>query len=97
MQISGLGTPGISPLAPAPAPAKAGLDSFGDLLSEAVTKVNDIQWKADTAMMQLAAGEPIDLHQAMIAMEEATIAFDLALQVRNRLLEAYQEVMRMQI
>lgn len=97
MQISGLGTPGISPLAATPAPAKAGLDSFGDLLSEAVTKVNDIQWQADTAVMQLAAGEPIDLHQAMIAMDEASLSFDLAVQVRNRLVEAYQEVMRMQV
>lgn len=97
MQISGLGTPGISPLAVTPAPAKAGLDSFAELLSEAVTKVNDIQWQADTAVMQLAAGEPIDLHQAMIAMDEASLAFDLAVQVRNRLVEAYQEVMRMQV
>jgi flagellar hook-basal body complex protein FliE len=45
----------------------------------------------------LIAGEPIDLHEVMISAEEASVAFDLMMEIRNKLLEAYQEIQRMQI
>ena len=48
-------------------------------------------------MAQLAAGEPVELHDVMIAMEEADLSLRLALQVRNKLVEAYQEIQRMQV
>ena len=73
------------------------LSNFGDMLTNAI---NSLQGKEDTAnqaVAKLAAGEDIELHQVMMAMQEADISFQLALQVRNKLMEAYQEVMRMQV
>jgi flagellar hook-basal body complex protein FliE len=48
-------------------------------------------------LQQLAAGAPVNLHQVMIGLEESRMSFQLLMQVRNRLLEGYQEVMRMQV
>ena len=53
--------------------------------------------RADHALQQLALGETSNIHHVMIALEEARLSFELALQVRNKVLEAYQEVMRMQV
>ena len=47
--------------------------------------------------MRMAAGDPIDLHEVMLARETASLQFQLAVQVRNKLVEAYQDVMRMQV
>ena len=71
--------------------------NFQNVLSDAVQQLNELQQKADNAIESLASGEPIDLHDVTIAMEEASLGFQLALQVRNKLIEAYQEVMRMQV
>lgn len=71
--------------------------SFQQLLNDAVESVNTAQLQADHMATQLAAGERVDLHQVTIALERASIAFQLALQVRTKLLEAYQEVMRTQV
>ncbi len=49
------------------------------------------------ATVQLAAGEPVQLHDEMIAQDQAALGFQLAVQVRNKLVEAYQDVMRMQL
>lgn len=71
--------------------------SFAQVLKDAVDSVNTAQLQADEATARLAAGEPVDLHQVTLAVEKASIAFQLALQVRTKLLEAYQDVMRMQV
>lgn len=71
--------------------------SFGELLGKAVNDLNQLQNSADDAVNRLALGEPIDLHSVSIAVQEAEIGFQLALQIRNKLVEAYQEVMRMQV
>jgi flagellar hook-basal body complex protein FliE len=73
------------------------LKSFSNLLEEAISKVNTLQNKADQMMEKLATGEVKDLHQVMIALEEANLALQLTLQIRNKVVEAYQEIMRMQI
>jgi flagellar hook-basal body complex protein FliE len=52
---------------------------------------------AGQAVADLQAGKPVTLHQAMITMEEASVSFQLMAEVRNRLLESYQELMRMQV
>jgi flagellar hook-basal body complex protein FliE len=75
----------------------SGKESFGDLLSKAITDVNDMQTAAGTAQDQLLRGDAAELHQVMIAVEKAGISFDLLLEVRKRLLEAYQELTRMSI
>lgn len=78
------------------APA-AGGGSFGSMLSGLVGDVNQKQLQAGAAVEGLLKGENVSLHQAMIAMEEASVSFQLMVEVRNKLLESYQELMRMQI
>ena len=55
------------------------------------------QKNADALAMQVATGQPVELHEAIIAMEQADLSLRMAMQVRNKLVEAYQEVMRMQV
>ena len=71
--------------------------SFANVLGQFVTEVNDKQGMASEAVNGLLAGQNVSLHQAMIAMEEASVSFQLMVEVRNKLLESYQELMRMQI
>jgi len=77
-------------------PGAAAAD-FGPWLARSLGQVNQDLVRADQAVRGLAAGETENLHQVMIALEEARLSLQLAAQVRNRLLEAYQEVLRMQV
>ncbi|MDB5858705.1 MAG: fliE [Ramlibacter sp.] len=87
--------PGTMPPAAA-LPGAADLP-FGRLVSEGLHAL-DTQLKTSQAdLQQLALGEAQNLHEVMIRLEESRIAFQLMLQVRNRVLEAYQDVMKMQI
>jgi flagellar hook-basal body complex protein FliE len=80
------------------APAnKAFGTSFAQHLKEAVDNVNKLQINADIETQKLVAGEAENLHQVLIATEEAKIALELTVQVRNKIIEAYQEISRMQI
>lgn len=71
--------------------------SFKDVLSEALNKVNSLQNNAEDLRTKLATGEVNDIHTVMIASEKASLAFQLTTQVRNKLVDAYQEIMRMQV
>ena len=71
--------------------------SFGNLFGRLVQEVSDKQTVAGEAVSGLVSGKNIPLHRAMIAMEEANVSFQLMVEVRNKLLESYQELMRMQI
>lgn len=73
------------------------VDGAGKFFSELVSKVNDIQVQSDKSIQGLASGENKNLHEVMIAVEKASISFQFMSQVRNKALEAYQEVMRMQV
>jgi flagellar hook-basal body complex protein FliE len=75
----------------------SGKTSFADVLKDSISEVNRLQQKADASITQLATGGKADLHETMIAMEEASISFKLMMQVRNKIVEAYQEVMRIQV
>lgn len=80
------------------APGQAtGSDSFSTMLGRMVSEVNSQQSVATQSVNALQAGQKVPLHQAVIAMEEANVSFQLMVEVRNRLLESYQEIMRMQI
>lgn len=70
---------------------------FGQVFNAGIRALNDTQVKADTMAEQLAAGEDVELHDVMIATQEADIALRLATQLRNQALEAYREIMRMPI
>lgn len=74
-----------------------GQQSFTDTLSETITEVQRLQNEADTAVKQLVAGEVKDVTDAMVAVEKADVAFQTMMQVRNKMLTAYQEVMRMNV
>ena len=69
--------------------------AFTELLNNLITSVNDLQLDAGKAQELMAAGEAADLHQVMIALEEAGVAMDLLLEIRNKLVDAYQTLMRM--
>ncbi len=71
--------------------------SFEEMIKSHLTEVNHLQNSADTAAQNLASGQDKDIHNTMIAMEKAGVAFQLTMQVRNKVLEAYQEIMRMQV
>ncbi len=71
--------------------------SFTALLQESIAKVSEVQVSADRAIESLAKGEATNVHEAMIAVEEANLSFNMMLQVRNKLLAAYEEIMRMQL
>jgi flagellar hook-basal body complex protein FliE len=88
-------------LAPLPSAAKAahGMPGahFGQLVSQGLERVDTQLMAAQNDLQQLALGQGESLHQVMIRMEEARLSFQLMMQVRNRVLEAYQDVMRMQL
>jgi flagellar hook-basal body complex protein FliE len=77
--------------------ASSTAEGAGKFFSELVSKVNDIQVQSDKAIQGLASGENKNLHEVMIAVEKSSISFQFMSQVRNKALEAYQEVMRMQV
>lgn len=78
-------------------PVGQSFDDFGDVLANAINTLNQKENTANQAIASLAAGEDIEIHQVMLAMQEADISFQLALEVRNKIVDAYQEVMRMQV
>lgn len=71
--------------------------SFSDMVSQGISKVNDQLLTSQADLQALATGDVQNLHQVMMRLEESRLSFQLMVQVRNRLLESYQEVMKMQI
>ena len=70
---------------------------FGNVLSKMVQEVQTKQAQANSAMTGVLSGDGVPLHEAVLASEEASVAFQLMVEVRNKLLESYQELMRMQV
>ncbi len=75
----------------------ADIKSFKDTLKDAVNSVNELSVEADVQMQKLATGETKNIPEVMIAAEKANVAFKLLTQVRNKIIDAYQEVMKMQV
>jgi flagellar hook-basal body complex protein FliE len=71
--------------------------SFRDVLAEAVTEVNRLQTEADTTIKKLASGEITDVAETMLAVEKADVSFQTMMTVRNKVMSAYDEIMRMQV
>lgn len=74
-----------------------GTESFSDMLIKSVEKVNKLQKEADEAINELVLGDNKDIVQTMIKMEKADISFKLMMQIRNKIVQAYEEIMRMQV
>jgi flagellar hook-basal body complex protein FliE len=71
-------------------------EPFGDLLKDTVGGVNHLEVEAKNAVLGLMTGTGVDVHQAMIASEKASMAFEMVLAVRNKAIQSYQSVMSMQ-
>ena len=67
------------------------------LLNDSLDKVNDLQGQADRAVKELVAGRNKNVHETMLMMEKADMSFRLMMQVRNKVIDAYREVMRMNV
>lgn len=76
------------------APTKA---SFAEQLQKAVEQVDRLQTVREEAVESMVTGRTTEVHDVMIAAKESQLAFELLLEVRNKLLEAYQEIIRMQV
>ena len=94
--------PGITPATPASAASAAtaasgvsrGASSFSELLEQALGEADRLQKDADRAVADLATGELQDIHEVVLSLAQADLSFRMMVEVRNRVLEAYQEVMR---
>lgn len=84
-----------SPTLPSGAEGNEGT-GFGATLKSAINHVNDLSNTSDQQVSELVQGDRSDIHNVMIAVEKADIAFDLMMQVRNKIVSAYQEVSKMQ-
>ena len=69
---------------------------FSELLTDAVGQVDQLETQAHTAVSGLMTGSGVDVHQAMIATQKASMSFELALAVRNKAVQAYQQIIGMQ-
>ncbi|MDG5815649.1 flagellar hook-basal body complex protein FliE [Chitinispirillales bacterium ANBcel5] len=95
-QIGPVGnTGGDSPLKPKK--TSSGAPSFKDTMNGFLKDVNDMQNKADQSIKKMAAGEITDVHQVMSTVEEANVAFNMMMEIRNKVMDAYQEVMRIRL
>lgn len=84
----------LRPAQPAPTQPER---SFKEVLTDAVGEVQRLQEEADTTIRQLVAGEIKDVTEAMVAVEKADVAFQTMMAVRNKIVSAYEEIMRMQV
>lgn len=71
--------------------------SFGEMLEKAIDTTNEMQVQSDQAIKELVAGKAKNVHETMLTIERADVALKLMMQVRNKVLDAYREVMRMQV
>jgi flagellar hook-basal body complex protein FliE len=76
---------------------KESVQSFQQVLKEFIKDVNELQLEAGEAVEKAVTGEINDIHDVMIAVEKAKTSFELLMEVRNKMLEAYKELMRLQV
>ena len=71
--------------------------SFKEMINQYMDDANDLQIKADEDIQKVLAGEDIDPHKVMVAVEKANLSFELVMQIRNKMLEAYNEIIKMKM
>jgi flagellar hook-basal body complex protein FliE len=99
-QIKAIAIPASSFIGNAPAAHPAGAAPSGGFinsLQSAISKANDIEIQANQATEALMTGQTQNIHQTMVALQEADVSFQLMMQIRNKILSAYDEIQRMQI
>ena len=80
-----------------PTPESKGFKTFGDFLSNSINEVNKLQNQANESIQKLVTGENKNIHETMLRVEQAEIAFKTMNQIRQKVLDAYREVMKMQV
>ena len=100
MMITGLGgvvgSGGLGSLSSLASPAQVISEPFGGIFKSLVADTSDLSKKAEAAVSSLLRGDGVDVHEALIATQKADVAFELALQLRNKAVGAYQTMMGMQ-
>jgi flagellar hook-basal body complex protein FliE len=98
--LSAISSPSFQPVRLAEAavkpPASSG-EAFQNVLNDAVQRVENYRTTADTAIQKFLSGEDEELHKVAIATQQAEISLEMFLQVKNKVVQAYQEIMRMQL
>ncbi len=84
------------PRAKGPTDAPEGAN-FGAILRDAISTTNELQKQSSQEIEKIMTGESQDLHATLIAVQKADVSFQMMMQVRNKLVQAYQEIMRMQV
>ncbi len=87
----------FSTVTPGASSAGASGETFVATLKDALAKINEAQSQADVSVQSLLTGHSTNLHETMIALQKADVSFQLMLQVRNKIVGAYEEIMRMQL
>lgn len=80
-----------------PTPESKGFKTFGDFLTDSINNVNTLQTQANESIQKLVTGENKNIHETMLQVEQAEIAFKTMNQIRQKVLDAYREVMKMQV
>lgn len=80
-----------------PSPSVDAQKQFTSFLKEAIEKTNTQQIESDKMTQKLVLGENVDLHEVMIAAQKASVTLNTTMEVRNKIVEAYQEIARMQV
>ncbi|PIP96806.1 MAG: flagellar hook-basal body complex protein FliE [Bdellovibrio sp. CG12_big_fil_rev_8_21_14_0_65_39_13] len=88
---------GLGPTSVGDIPGAAKNKSFSEMLTDSIADVNSMQEDANKAIQRLVTGESKNLHETMLAVEKAEIAFKTMNQIRTKVIEAYKDIMRMQI
>jgi flagellar hook-basal body complex protein FliE len=89
--------PAFEPVVAVSDPGAGSATPFGSVLADAIQHVDQFQQNAQTSIGKFLAGEDEEVHKVALATEQASMSLDLFLQVRNKVVSAYQEVMRMQM
>jgi flagellar hook-basal body complex protein FliE len=92
--LPGVPTPPMAPTGPAGSAGEQG--SFGNSLRNAINSVDQLNQTSESQVTELLKGDRQDIHNVMIAVEKADVSFQLMMQVRNKILNAYQEVSKLQ-
>ncbi|WAM55738.1 flagellar hook-basal body complex protein FliE [Vreelandella venusta] len=97
-QMQGLATQAAQPIKGENIATAVGQGSFGSELQASIQRINRLQQAANAKATAFQAGEPnVELNDVMVDMQKASVAFQMGLQVRNRLVTAYRDVMNMQV
>ena len=97
MQIMGLGPNTINTKTPGGITPAQAQNEFSQMLKNAIEEVNTAQMESDKVTEKMAMGQDVDLHTVMITSQKSGIMLQTTMEVRNKAVEAYQEIMRMQI